>query len=412
VRSIGNRDYLRRWGERFGNGAGSKSGYDIWLHAVSLGETNAATPVINELLRLEPDLQILITSMTPTGSARVVDSFGARVDHCYIPYDYNFAVKRFLKRMQPRLLILMETEIWPNTIQLCSKQEIPVIMLNVRLSENSRRNYSYIAPIVRPALRCITAFGTQSEKHRQRLISLGARPSVVHRTGSIKFEVKLAAGVHEVAEAVRREWGQDRPVIVAGSTHEGEEQILLNVFRQLRDAHHGLLLVITPRHPERFDSVVRLAIRSGFATSRRTEQHGALPETIDIHVADTLGELPVLYAAADIAFVGGSLIRGLGGHNMLEPCAVGTPTIFGPWTTNFEEISRIVTDRKAGIQVPDQICLKNELSLLLDDANLRAAAGEQGIAMINENGGATERSLQILLPLIRNQLSSQRCAMN
>ena len=403
-RSIRNPKYRRRWGERFGQINCDEYGYDIWLHAVSMGETNAATPLVHELLRRHPDLRILITTMTPTGSDRVFSTFGDSVGHSYAPYDYSFAVQRFLNRVQPGVLVLIETEIWPNTIHLCSVRNVPVVMLNVRLSEKSRRNYQRIAWLLRPTLHRIERFGVQSEKHRQRLIDLGVQPANVYRTGSMKFETKLAAGVREVAEAVRQDWGRDRLVIVAGSTHEGEEEILLRIFQQLKSTHSELLLVIAPRHPERFDAVFRLAARSDLVTSRRTEQQGTLPNTVDILVADTLGELPVLYSAADIAFVGGSLIRGMGGHNILEPCAVGVPAVFGSVMPNFEEISHIATTSKAGIQARDPRDLEVQLSMLLSNPNLRASMGERGIGMVAENSGATEQSLQILLPLIDHRI--------
>ena len=403
-RSIRNPVYRRRWGERFGQINCDEYGYDIWLHAVSMGETNAATPLVHELLRRDPNLRILITTMTPTGSDRVVSTFGSSVGHSYAPYDYPFAVRHFLNQVRPNALVLIETEIWPNTIHFCSVRNVPVVMLNVRLSERSRQNYQRIAWLSRPTLQRIQKFGAQSEEHRQRLIDLGVQPSNVYRTGSMKFETKLAAGVREVAEAVRQDWGRDRLVIVAGSTHEGEEEILLRIFQQLKSAHSELLLVIAPRHPERFDAVFRLAARSDLVTLRRTEQQGTLPNTVDILVADTLGELPVLYSAADIAFVGGSLIRGLGGHNILEPCAVGVPAVFGPVMPNFEEISQITTTSKAGIQARDPNDLEVQLSMLLSNPNLRAAMGERGMLMVTENSGATEQSLQILLPLISHRI--------
>jgi 3-deoxy-D-manno-octulosonic-acid transferase len=405
-RGVRNPQYRRRLRERFGHVNPDRHGYDIWLHAVSLGETNAATPLIHELLQRHPSLRILITTMTPTGSARVVSTFGDSVDHSYAPYDYSFAVQRFLNRVRPSVLVLIETEIWPNTIHLCSLRNVPVIMLNVRLSEKSRRNYQRIAWLSQPTLRLIRKFGVQSKEHKQRLIALGVQPSAVHRTGSMKFEIKLTAGVHEVAEAVRQDWGRDRLVIVAGSTHDGEEEILVRIFQQLKAVHTELLLVIAPRHPERFDSVFSLVSRSGLAVSRRTEQQGTLSNAVDILIADTLGELPVLYSAADIAFVGGSLIPGLGGHNILEPCAVGVPVVFGSVMPNFEEISHIATDTNAGIQVRDPRDLEAQLSMLLNNPNLRASMGERGIGMISENSGATERSLQILLPLINHRIRS------
>ena len=369
-----------------------------------MGETNAATPLVHELLRRHPNLRILITTMTPTGSKRVVSTFGDTIGHSYAPYDYSFAVKRFLDRVRPGILVLMETEIWPNTIHLCSARNVPVVMLNVRLSEKSHRNYQRIAWLSRPTLQRIQQFGAQTEKHRKRLMDLGVQASAVDRTGSLKFETKLAAGVREVAEAIRQDWGRDRLVIVAGSTHEGEEEILLRIFQKLKVTHGELLLVIAPRHPERFDTVFRLVVRSGLVASRRTEQQGNLSNTVDILVADTLGELPVLYSAADIAFVGGSLIRGLGGHNILEPCAVGVPAVFGPVMPNFEEISRITIAAKAGVQARDSRDLEIQLSTLLSTPNLRSSMGERGLRVVAENSGATERSLQILLPLIDHRI--------
>ena len=220
----------------------------------------------------------------------------------------------------------------------------------------------------------------------------------------MKFEFKLTAGVREIAEAVRQDWGRDRLIIVAGSTHEGEEGILLRIFQQLKVSHVELLLVIAPRPTARYDSVFRLAARRGLVTSRRTAQQGPLPNSVDILVADTLGELPVLYSAADIAFVGGSLIPGLGGHNILEPCAVGVPAVFGSVMPNFEEISQIATTSKAAIQVHDSRDLEEQLSMLLSNPNLRASMGERGMDIVAQNSGATERSLEILLPLIDHRI--------
>tara|TARA_A100001037_G_C14959053_1_gene548569 strand:- start:232 stop:897 length:666 start_codon:yes stop_codon:yes gene_type:complete len=218
----------------------------------------------------------------------------------------------------------------------------------------------------------------------------------------MKFEMKLAAGVHEIAEAVRQDWGHDRLVIIAGSTHEGEETLLATIFHELKRMHQELLLVIAPRHPERFDGVCRLLERNKFQLLRRTEQHGALPPTVDILVADTLGELSVLYAAADIAIVGGSFISGLGGHNILEPCSVGVPVIFGPFMPNFEEISALTVEANAGIQVQNAEGLRTILSKLLIDPNLRSSMGDYGVEMINKNSGATELSLRILEPILDN----------
>ena len=405
-RCFKDKTYRRNWLQRFGRVNPSTAGYDIWVHAVSVGEANAATPLVAQLIKQQPNLRILITTMTSTGLERVITTFGNKVGHFYAPYDYSFAVRSFIHKVRPKMLVLIETEIWPNIIHFCAKDDIPVIMLNVRLSSKSRRNYQKFGWLTHPTLHQIQQFGVQSENHRERLISLGVHPSLVHKTGNMKFETKLAAGVHEIAEALRQEWGHDRLVVVAGSTHEHEEGLLLDIFDQLKKIYRELLLVIAPRHPERFDEVCQIVTKSGHTLLRRTEQHGRLSSRVNILVADTLGELPVLYAAADVAFVGRSLLRGSGGggQNILEPCAVGVPVIFGPFMRNFEEISQLTIASGAGIQIQDIRELQEELSKLLCDPNLRSSMGECGIKMIRENSGATQRSLQILRPLMKKYI--------
>ena len=401
-RSRKNPKYRFNWFQRFGRVREVGNSYDIWIHAVSLGEANASVPLIQKLIQKYPDLRIFVTTMTPTGLERIKEIFGNHVGYSYAPYDYSFAISKFMSRVKPKILILIETEIWPNMIDFCKKADVPVVMLNMRLSSTSTKNYQRIAWLTKKTLLQITSFGVQSEKHCERLATLGVKRSSIHRTGSMKFEMKLAAGVHEIAEAVRQDWGQDRLVIIAGSTHEGEETLLATIFHELKRMHQELLLVIAPRHPERFDGVCRLLERNKFQLLRRTEQHGALPPTVDILVADTLGELSVLYAAADIAIVGGSFISGLGGHNILEPCSVGVPVIFGPFMPNFEEISALTVEANAGIQVQNAEGLRTILSKLLIDPNLRSSMGDYGVEMINKNSGATELSLRILEPILNN----------
>ena len=294
----------------------------------------------------------------------------------------------------------METEIWPNMIRLCHHQGIPVVMANVRLSARSARGYRSVLPLVREGLNKVSLFATQSETDRENLLSLGVDRSKTHRTGSMKFEIKMSASVNEVAQAVRRDWSPNRPVIVAGSTHDGEEELLLHAFRSLLNDFPDLLLVVAPRHPERFESVVKLVARNGFKASRRTRQSGALDASVQIQIADTMGELPVLYGAADIAVVGGSLIpiRGIGGHNILEPCAVGVPVIFGRNMGNFLEISEIALRAGAGFQVSDEAALITQLQCLLDDAPLRDSVGEAGRMMVEQNAGATQKTCDLILP--------------
>ena len=392
--------YRGRISERFGSGKSDKQFCDVWVHAVSVGEVNAATPLVQRLLDEKSDLDILITTMTPTGAQQVVDTFGNKVRHRFAPYDYPFAIRRFIDHFSPKLLILMETEIWPNMIRLCHHQGIPVVMANVRLSARSARGYRSVLPLVREGLNKVSLFATQSEADRQNLLSLGVAKSKTHRTGSMKFEIKMPASVNEVAHAVRRDWSPNRPVVVAGSTHEGEEDLLLRAFQSLLNDFPDLLLVIAPRHPERFESVVKLVARQGFKASRRTRQSGALDASVQIQIADTMGELPVLYGAADIAVVGGSLIpiRGIGGHNILEPCAVGVPVIFGRNMGNFLEISEIALRAGAGFQVSDEAALITQLRGLLDDAPLRDSVGEAGRMMVEQNAGATQKTCDLILP--------------
>jgi len=409
LRALRNPAYRSRLSERFSLGASLVEPCDIWVHAVSVGEVKAATPLVNELLKLRPHLRILVTTMTPTGTEQVAASFGDRVRHCYAPYDYPFAVKRFLEQARPRLLVLMETEIWPNIINHCHARGIKVAMTNVRLSEKSARGYRAVGFLVRDILAKVSVFAVQSNSDQERLVTLGANAARVHRTGSMKFEVQLPASLREVAQVVRRDWGRNRPVVVAGSTHQGEETMLLKALMHLRENFPDILLVIAPRHPERFGATVHEARKAGFRVNRRSQQPGPLHNDVLVQVADAMGELPILYAAADVAVVGGSLIRirGIGGHNLLEPCAVGVPVLFGPYMSNFQQISRMAQVRQAGLEVRGEAELTAQLVRLLNDPSLRTTIGENGLAMVSENTGATRRALDLLLPLLSQAVMNE-----
>ena len=267
LRIIKNPSYLNRLGERFGNGKKIEPSFDLWIHAVSVGEVHAATPLVQDFLTDHPAARVIITTMTPTGARQVVDTFSTSVVHRYVPYDYGFAVKRFLDHVQPKVLILMETEIWPNIIRHCHQRNIPVAMANIRLSEKSANRYHMIRPLIRSVLSRVSVFATQTEDDRRRLQTLGADANKIHRTGSTKFEIKMPFNIAELTHTIRAEWGFNRPVIVAGSTHEGEEALLLRTFKKLQARFSDLLLVIAPRHPERFDPVARLVTKNGFETS-------------------------------------------------------------------------------------------------------------------------------------------------
>ena len=408
LRGFSNPAYWRRWRERFALDRQSLQRADLWVHAVSVGEVRAATPLILAILERSPSLCIVVTTMTPTGADQLRKSLHDKVRHCYAPYDYPGAVARFLARVRPSLLIVLETEIWPNIVTACYRHDTPVIFTNVRMSARSHRGYRYLHSLIAPVLANISAFGVQSRADAERIIDLGGDASRVTVTGSIKFEVQLSPSLREVALVERRQWGSDREVWVAGSTHDGEEEMLLAVYDEVKRQHPKLLLVLAPRHPERFAAVVRLCRRAGYTVVRRTEQQGAVPHNTDVYVADTMGELPMFYSASEVAYVGGSWTP-VGGHNILEVCAVGVPVLFGPYMFNFSEISQIVLQRQAGRQIKSPNELAAVLHEYLDDANLRFATGEAGRVVVEENRGALQHTKTLLEPYLRDVLATSPC---
>lgn len=391
VRGFRNPEYWHRWGERFGFIEVGEP-VQLWVHAVSVGEARAAAPLINHLLS-NSGSRIIVTTMTPTGSDEVARLFGERVLHRYAPYDYPGAVERFLLAIRPKTVVIMETEIWPNIISACAQNGIGVLFANLRLSERSFQRYKRIRGLIGSTLEKVDRFAVQTPLDAKHLRELGAAEQKVGVTGSIKFEVRIPASLREVAQVLRREWGQERPVWVAGSTHEGEDEVILEVYEKLKLQYNNLLLVLVPRHPERFSQVTRLARKSGHAVICRSESRGMMGAP-DIYIGDTMGELTLLYAAADIAFVGGSLVPH-GGHNVLEPSALGIPAVFGPYMFNFREISQLALERGAGFQVKDKSELLSIIKDLLADPNLRFKTGEAGRSLISENKGALERTLDL-----------------
>lgn len=396
-RGLRNRDYWRRWSERFGFGPVIPS-RTIWIHAVSVGEVRASAPLVRALAARYPEDQIFITTTTPTGSAQVRSLFGQTVAHRYVPYDLPSAVERFLERVRPRVGLIMETELWPTLFHACRRRGIPLLLANVRLSESSMRGYRRVARLVRSTLAQVDVFCAQSQADAARLLALGAAAHRVHVTGSIKFELNLPASLLESADALRGQWGRGRRILVAASTHAGEEEQVLDAYRELKRRFADALLVIAPRHPERFASVARLCRRADFHTALRSEQTVLAADT-EILVGDTMGELQLFLAACDVAFVGGSLVP-VGGHNILEASAVGVPVVFGPHMSNFQEISAMALARGAGMQIRDGAALAPALIRYLEDPNLRFAAGEAGKRMVAENRGALEKTLDRLARLL------------
>lgn len=372
---------------------------------MSVGEVKAAAPLVQSIKREYPQVHILVTTMTPTGAQQVKDSLGEQATHKYIPYDFPGAVRRFLKQVKPLLVIVMETEIWPNLIRYTRARNIPLVYANVRLSERSFLGYKRFTSLLRPLLSQVNGFAVQSKADAERMKLLGASSDAVRVTGSIKFEIRLPASLQEIAKVLRREWGVDRRVWVAGSTREGEEELVLTVYDRLKQKLPDLLLVLVPRHPERFNSVVKICLRSGFKIVRRSGSKGDVTANTDIYIGDTMGELQLFYAAADVVFVGGSLVP-TGGHNVLEACAVGVPVVFGSHMFNFMDISHLTVERGAGTQVQNVDDLKIAVEKYLSDADLRFSAGEKGKELVEENRGALVQTMALLTPHLRPRLRS------
>lgn len=390
-RGLRNRGYWYRWGERFGF-VPRFAGPTIWIHAVSVGEVRAAVPLVEALKRNHPGHRLFVTTMTPTGSVTVREMLGDSVLHCYVPYDLPTAVRRFLDRTRPALALVMETELWPNLFHECHARGIPLVIANARLSERSARGYARFARLTRTTLANVARIGAQSEADAVRLRVRGARDVTV--TGSIKFEMRVPEDLAARAGALRNGFGA-RPVWVAASTRDGEEEYVLDAFARLRARFSDLLLVLVPRHPERFDTVARLCRQRGFAIERRTGKREKVDAGTAILLGDTLGEMLLFHAAADVAYIGGSLVP-LGGQNLLEALAVGTPVVFGPHVFNFSEISRMSLARGAARQVHDAASLAAAVGDWLASPAARRTAGENGRRMVAENRGALDKTLSLV----------------
>jgi 3-deoxy-D-manno-octulosonic-acid transferase len=382
--------YRARWGERFGHAGPFAQIPRIWIHAVSVGETIAAAPLVRALKDSYPDHAILITSTTPTGSAQVQRLFGEEVEHCYLPYDLPHVLGRFLQRIRPRILVVMETELWPNLFAACQARAIPVLVVNARLSERSFRGYRKILPLIRPALGR-TQVLAQTEDDAARFRSLGAPEERVVVAGNLKFDQGVPEGVLGEGRALREQLGRGRNIWIAASTHAGEDAPILQAHRYLLAKQPDALLIIVPRHPERFEEVASLVASMDFSFQRRSSAD-TVDQPIEVFVGDTLGEMMLFYAASDIAFVGGSLVE-TGGHNPLEPAALGLPVITGPHWFNFSGIYPELLTCGAARQVSDSDELAATLAEWFDNEELRREAGEAGRQVVARNRGALENIL-------------------
>jgi len=386
--------YFQRWHERYARYRTASNGRTLWLHAVSVGEVNAAVPLVNALRRGRPDLRLLVTTITPTGSERVRALWRhEEVEHVYLPYDLPGAVGRFLDHYRPHAGLIMETELWPNLLFGCRDRAIPTLILNARLSERSLRGYRVLAPLIGRALRTVRTVAAQSLADGMRFVRLGARAQQVVETGNLKFDVAVPETLETFAGGFRADCGQ-RPVWIAASTHEDEEAAVIGIHRHLRARFPELLLLWAPRHPERFRLVAEHARSAGWSVSTRSR--GRRPGAGDaVFVIDTLGELMNFYACADVAFVGGSL-QPVGGHNLLEPAAAGTAIVTGPHLHNFSEISRRLDDAGALRIRADAGEVEVELARLLDDPQAREAMAEAGRMLVETGRGALAQTLVLL----------------
>lgn len=391
--------YARRVKERFSFALPPLKPGGIWVHAVSVGESIAAAPMIRALQARYPELPITVTCMTPTGSERIQALFGDSVQHCYLPYDLPWAAARFLDRARPRLAVVMETELWPNHIHQCARRGIPVALANARLSERSARGYARFGKLTAPMLAELSLIAVQTQAEAQRFLDLGARPDCVEVTGSIKFDLKIDAELLQRAAELRHQWqAEQRPVWIAASTHAGEDEIVLAAHHQLLETRPNALLILVPRHPERFNSVHELCLSDGLTTRRRAT--GEAVQTGDqVLLGDTMGELLFLYALADIAFVGGSLVAN-GGHNLLEPAALGKPVLSGPHLFNFLEIAGQLRAAGALSEVANAAQLAERTATLLDTPAETQRMSTAGLAVLKANQGALERLLDGLRRLL------------
>lgn len=402
-RGVRERGYWHRFGERLGLGAPLRTP-SLWVHAASLGEVQAAAPLILELKRRAPLTPAVLTTSTPTGAERGRALLGAQlVDVRYVPLDLPGSVRRFFERVRPRLALVLETELWPNLYAECGARDIPLVLASARISERSTKRYAMLPSLFKHALSNCTLLAAQSESDAARFRQLGAAPGRTHVVGNIKFDFEVPAATDERGRALRARFGGPRPVWIAGSTHEGEERAVLEAHDRVRSVAPTALLVIAPRHPSRFAEVAAGLEQRGVKFVRRSAAESCDSSTAVV-LLDTLGELLEFYAAADVVFVGGSLVR-VGGHNLLEPAALGRAILTGPHQFNAAEAASMLTSREGVVIVHDSAELATQVAELLSDPEARAAMGERARAVLNENRGALARLVALIAPLLDDAAS-------
>jgi 3-deoxy-D-manno-octulosonic-acid transferase len=394
--------YNERWSERFGHYdqapfASQKPLHDqtIWLHTVSVGEFLAARPLINKLLEDSNHFPLVITTTTPSGSQQVVKTYGDKVQHVYIPFDLPWMLKRFIKHFNPKLCLIMETELWPNLIGILKAKHIPSVLINARLSEKSATNYKKIKKTARVMMQNIITIIAQNKEDGQRFLDLGLRPDQLVVAGNIKFDMNLPDHLEDDALSMAQHLNkQQRKTFVVASTHEGEEKLILKAFEIIKKSNPEVFLILVPRHPDRFDQVFSLCESAGFKVGRRSQQ-SPLDHDCDIVIGDSMGELMVYYAIADVTFVGGSLMP-IGGHNLIEPAMLSLPILTGPHLHNFVELKNLMLAADAIIICENEQMVAQKVLELLDHDAQAKALGERAKAVAQNNRGALQRHWNVI----------------
>jgi 3-deoxy-D-manno-octulosonic-acid transferase len=396
ARGLLDRSYWTRPLERFGWGR-SLDQSSIWLHAVSVGEVAAAAPLVRALRERHPGVPLMLTTATPTGRARARALFGADADIRFLPYDTRGAVRRFLARIRPRLAIIMETEVWPNLLYECHRRGVPVAFASARLRPRSVSRYRRFGGLFAAAVARSALVAAQTSEDAERFVAIGADRARTHVVGNLKFDLEIEPSLLEQGRALRAALGP-RPVWVAGSTHAGEEEELLRAHAALGRAIPETLLVLVPRHPQRFEGVAQLLARQAVRFERLSAAR-PVPLQSQVLLGDSMGELNALYAAADVAFVGGSLVP-VGGHNLIEPAALGKPILTGPYTANSRQIAQLLIERGGALEVPDADSLADALRRLFENGELRERMGTSARACIALHRGSVTRLLELLEPML------------
>ncbi|GAB6139940.1 lipid IV(A) 3-deoxy-D-manno-octulosonic acid transferase [Methylosoma difficile] len=386
--------YRQRWSERLAIFPQTTVKTDIWFHAVSVGEAEALFPLLRQLQQHQPDLRLLVTTTTPTGSARVKAVMGEAVSHVYLPYDLPDGVARFLTHFKPTLAVVVETEIWPNLFAACGRRGIPLFIINARLSEKSARGYQKLPALVMPALAQVQMIAAQTHDDAQRYIRIGARPDKVQSLGNIKFDIDIPPQQIQQGQQLKAQTFAGRFVWLCASTHADEELLLLQVYQRIKAQIPHLLLVLVPRHPERFPDVKKITEQQSLNIVLRTANQACTAAT-DVYLADTMGELKMLYAACDVALVGGSLVP-KGGHNILEALAVGVPVLFGPFMNNFKDIAHGALQAQAALQCQTDTDIAEAVNRLYQQDGLRLQMVDQGKMFLQSNRGALARVCTLL----------------